>query len=49
MSEELYAAIASEKKQFIKIKGADHGIAYSVDKERYLETLNAFIEENGMR
>ena len=27
----------------------NHGIAYSVNKEHYLETLNAFIEENGMR
>ena len=49
MSEELYAAIASEKKQFIKVAGADHGIAYSVDKEYYLKTLNEFIDENHMR
>ena len=49
MSDELYAACASEKKRLIKIKGADHGIAYSVNKEYYLETLNQFIEENNMR
>lgn len=49
MSDELHAACASEKKCLIKIKGADHGIAYSVNKEYYLETLNQFIEENNMR
>lgn len=49
MSEELYAACASEKKQFIKIPGADHGLAYSADKENYLKTLNEFIDENRMR
>lgn len=49
MSERLYAACASERKRFIKVEGADHGLAFSVDKENYLKTLNAFIEENGMR
>lgn len=49
MSERLFAACASEKKRLIKVKGADHGLAFSVDKENYLKTLNEFIDENGMR
>lgn len=49
MSERLFDACASEKKRLIKIKGADHGIAFSVDKENYLKTLNEFIDENRMR
>lgn len=49
MSERLYAACASEKKRLITVKDADHGLAFSVDKENYLKTLNEFIEENGMR
>lgn len=49
MSVRLFDACASEKKRLITVKGADHGIAFSVDKENYLKALNEFIEENGMR
>lgn len=46
MSERLFDVCASEKKRLIKVKGADHGLAYSADKEYYLSTLRAFIAEN---
>ncbi len=49
MSRRLYEACASEEKRLITVPGADHGLAFSVDKENYLKTLNAFIDENGMR
>lgn len=49
MSERLFAACASEKKRLITVPNADHGLAFSVDKENYLKTLNEFIDENGMR
>ena len=49
MSDEIYASCASQRKRLVKIKGADHGLAYSVDKEYYLKTLNEFIDENHMR
>ena len=46
MSERLFDACASEKKRLIKVENADHGLAYSADKEYYLSTLRAFIAEN---
>ena len=47
MSERMYAACASEHKRFITVTGADHGIAYSTDKESYLSTLRAFLANCG--
>jgi len=41
MSRELYAACAS-RKQLVTIPGAGHGLSYPVDKQRYLEELDAF-------
>lgn len=46
MSVRLYEACTSEKKRLITVKGADHGLAFSVDKEYYLTTLREFIKEN---
>ena len=45
MSERLFAACTSQKKRLITVKEADHGLAFSKDKEYYLKTLREFIEE----
>ena len=49
MSRQLFEACASPKKKLITVKDADHGLAYSADKERYIKILNEFIDENHMR
>ncbi len=48
MSVRLFEACASLQKRLITVKGADHGLAFSVDKENYLKTLKEFIDENRM-
>lgn len=45
MSREIYSACRSEKKKLITVPKAPHGMAYSQDKEQYLQTLKDFIEE----
>jgi len=47
MSERLYEACSSERKCFVAIKGAGHGLAYPVDKEGYLKALSDFQDECG--
>jgi fermentation-respiration switch protein FrsA (DUF1100 family) len=42
MSEENYAACASEHKRLVVIKGAGHGLAFPVDQETYLSELCDF-------
>ena len=39
MSKRLYEACAAQKKVFITIKGAGHGLAYPVNKEEYIAKL----------
>lgn len=46
MSERLHAVCASRKK-LVTIHGAGHGIAYPVDKQRYLDALSDFQRECG--
>ena len=42
MSEEIYKNVKTDKKALIKIKGADHGLGYPVDKEKYLVSVKDF-------
>ena len=42
MSEECYAACASDKKQLVLIPGAGHGLAFPVDKTGYLQAVGDF-------
>lgn len=48
MTERLYAACASEKKRFISVPRAGHGLAFSVSKEAYLKAITDFAEECGV-
>jgi fermentation-respiration switch protein FrsA (DUF1100 family) len=41
MSRENYEACAS-RKELVFIAGAGHGLAYPVDKQKYLQTLGDF-------
>lgn len=45
MSRELYEACASEKKRFVTIPGAGHGLAFPANKEMYLNALIEFEKE----
>lgn len=47
MSERLYGICASEKKRFVKIAGAGHGLAFPTDKEGYVRALAEFQKECG--
>ena len=47
MSRELYAACASPRKRLVTVPGAEHGLAYPVDKEGYLKALSDFADECG--
>ncbi len=47
MSRELYEACGAEYKRFVTIEGAGHGIAYPVNKEKYLCALREFESEAG--
>ena len=42
MSEQNYEACASEKKRFVVIKGAEHGLCYMVGKLEYERELRDF-------
>ena len=43
MSIKLYNACASEKK-IVTIKGAEHGVSYLADPDKYVEELNSFFK-----
>ena len=45
MTERLYEACASEKKRFVSVTGAGHGLAFSISKEAYLKAITDFAEE----
>lgn len=45
MSKKLYEACPSEKKKFITIPGADHGLAFPVDEDGYVGQLKAVRDE----
>ena len=45
MSQVLYEACASEKKKFVKIEGAGHGIAFPANEEAYIKALADFEAE----
>ena len=49
MSERLYEACASEKKRFISVPGAGHGLAFPVDRESYVNQLNEVYDEWNVR
>ncbi len=49
MSKRLYEACAAEKKKFISVPGAGHGLAFPVDREGYVNQLNAVYDEWGVR
>ncbi len=46
MSKDMYE-ICTSKKKLITVEGAGHGLAYSVGKEEYIESLRAFQKECG--
>lgn len=45
MSVRMYEACSSEKKRFISVPGAGHGLAFSVDRDAYIANLRAFLED----
>ncbi len=45
MSVECYDACTSKKKQILKIEGAGHGLAFLVDKERYISEVKSFFAD----
>ena len=45
MSRELYEACSSEKKRFVTIPGAGHGLAFPANKQMYLNALIEFEKE----
>lgn len=47
MSRHLYESCTSKDKSFVTVKGAGHGLAYPVDKEKYLSALRDFQKECG--
>lgn len=49
MSERLYEACASERKQLVVVHGAGHGLSYLVEPEMYLSELGAFFDGEGAR
>lgn len=44
MSQANYEACSAEKKELFIVKGSDHGLAYAVAGDRYLEKLKEFFE-----
>lgn len=46
MSRQNYEACRAPRKKLVTIPGADHGLAYPVDKQKYLETLGDFFAES---
>jgi len=47
MSRALYDACSSKYKSFVTIEGAGHGLAFPVNKEKYLSALRDFEKEAG--
>lgn len=47
MSRRLFEICSSEHKKFVTISGAGHGLAYPVDREKYVSSLREFAEECG--
>ncbi len=47
MSVRLHEACAAEKKRFVSVPGAGHGLAFSVSKENYLRAITDFFAECG--
>lgn len=47
MSQKLYNSCSSSKKRLVTVDGAGHGLAYPVDKEKYLSALRDFAKECG--
>ncbi len=47
MTVRLYEACAAEKKRFVSVSGAEHGLAFSVAKEAYLRAIAEFSDECG--
>lgn len=45
MSRKVYEACASPLKRLVEIEGAEHGVAYPADKEKYVKALEGFINE----
>jgi fermentation-respiration switch protein FrsA (DUF1100 family) len=45
MSARLFEVCSSDKKRFVTVSEADHGLAYPKDKELYLSSLRSFEEE----
>jgi fermentation-respiration switch protein FrsA (DUF1100 family) len=48
MTERLYAACASEKKRFVSVPTAGHGLAFPVSKQEYLAAVACFSKEVGI-
>lgn len=46
MSRENFNACASERKKFVIIHGAGHGLCFPTDKELYFKELNSFFGDN---
>lgn len=47
MTVRLYEACISEKKTFVSVPGAEHGLAFSASKEDYLRAITKFSDECG--
>ena len=45
MSVRNYEACCAPRKKLVTVPGADHGLAYPVDKQLYLQTLGEFFEQ----
>lgn len=48
MTERLYTACASEKKRFVSVPKAGHGLAFSVSQNEYLQAVTSFSKECGI-
>ena len=48
MSREIYDACTSPKK-LVTMPGAGHGLAFLIDKQKYLQTVTEFFTENGVK
>ena len=38
-------AVCKEPKELLLVEGADHGVSFLVDKERYVQTVKAFLQK----
>ena len=46
MSEKLYNACSSSKKKLVKFENAEHGVSFIIDKEKYINEVNDFFNNN---